>query len=88
MRDASGTNAVVDVTDTGPGVAPEDRERIFDRFYRATAGNGARSMTTGAGLGLAIARWVTRAHGGDTVLRESSERGSTFRISIPVPPSA
>ncbi|HEX7626111.1 MAG TPA: HAMP domain-containing sensor histidine kinase [Gaiellaceae bacterium] len=66
------------VTDHGPGVAPEDIPRIFDRFYRAA---GARSKP-GAGLGLAIVREAAEAHGGSATV-ESSGGGAKFRITLP-----
>ena len=68
------------VADTGPGIPPEDRERVFERFVRldpARAGGGA-------GLGLAIARWVAEAHGGRVELLSSGPAGSIFAITIPV----
>jgi len=70
---------VIRVTDTGPGIPEADRERIFDRFFRA-AGNNA-----GAGLGLPIARWIAKAHGGSVELERSTGEGSTFRIALPRP---
>jgi heavy metal sensor kinase len=68
------------VRDTGPGIAPEHRARIFERFYRVDA---ARSREEGgAGLGLAISRWIAEAHGGSLTL-ESSSQGSTFTVALP-----
>ncbi|MFN8571123.1 MAG: ATP-binding protein [Gemmatimonadaceae bacterium] len=84
-RDTDQQLAIVDVVDTGPGVPPESRERIFDRFFRAPPTQDVAVRPSGAGLGLAISRWVTRAHGGDTVLLQSSASGSTFRITVPLP---
>ena len=55
--------AVLDVTDDGPGIAPEDRDRVFDRFFTA---DGARRRGTGSGLGLAIARSVAVRHAGSS----------------------
>jgi heavy metal sensor kinase len=75
--------AVVEVEDSGPGVGPDDQERIFDRFFRAQWGTGSGAKPSGAGLGLAIARWVARAHGGDVTLARSDARGSVFRLAIP-----
>ncbi|MEP7346927.1 MAG: ATP-binding protein, partial [Gemmatimonadaceae bacterium] len=82
-----GEMALVEVADSGPGVAPDDRQRIFERFYRAAwnGDGGGASKPAGAGLGLAIARWVARAHGGDVVLARSDAHGSTFRVAIPCP---
>jgi heavy metal sensor kinase len=74
---------VVEVEDSGPGVPAESRERIFDRFYRARPAGRSGARPAGAGLGLAIARWVARAHGGALRLARSDDSGSVFRISIP-----
>ena len=65
------------VRDEGPGVAPEERERIFERFYRGTSGTEG-----GAGLGLAIARWIAGVHGGEVRLAESSPSGSVFVATL------
>jgi signal transduction histidine kinase len=57
--------------------------RIFERFYRVDA---ARTHADGgAGLGLALARWIARVHGGDVALATSSSMGSTFVITLPSP---
>jgi len=73
--------AVVEFTDTGPGIAPEHREKVFERFYRI---EDARSRETGgAGLGLAIARWAVEINGGRIELESEEGRGSTFRIAFP-----
>jgi signal transduction histidine kinase len=71
-----GQQAVLKVTDAGEGVAPEDRERVFEPFYRRakTAAGDA-----GAGLGLAIVRQIARLHGGDVSLQS----GSTFAVALP-----
>jgi signal transduction histidine kinase len=80
--DATDTGFAIAVKDQGSGIAPEIREQIFERFFRADAARrpGARE---GAGLGLALARWIARSHGGDVVLARSSQSGSTFVISLP-----
>jgi heavy metal sensor kinase len=70
----------VAVKDEGPGVPPEDRERIFERFVRADA---ARSRPGGAGLGLPIARCIAEAHGGTLALAENGPPGSTFLVRLP-----
>lgn len=77
----AGDTAVVRVADAGPGVPAEDRERVFDRFYRV---DKARSRDRGgSGLGLAVAQSLTRAHGGGIELR--SEPGSTvFTVRLPL----
>ena len=72
----SGRDAVLEVSDSGPGIALEHREKIFERFYRI---DPSRSEG-GVGLGLAIARWAATVNGGRLELVE----GSTFRIVMPV----
>lgn len=72
------------VADDGPGIPEEDRERIFERFYRSEA---ARSNKRHLGLGLAIARELAQQHGGRLVLEEA-ERGATFALYLPEAPNA
>ena len=52
------------IRDTGPGIAPHERERIFERFHRADSGRSERGRRVGSGLGLAICQAIVRAHGG------------------------
>jgi signal transduction histidine kinase len=74
-------NAVVEVIDQGPGIAPEHRQKIFERFYRV---DKARSRASGgAGLGLAIARWAIERQGRHVELESEPGRGSLFRIVMP-----
>ncbi len=68
------------VTDTGPGIASGDRERIFRRFVRLDA---ARGKSVSGGLGLPIARWAAEAHGGALDLHESRGGGATFVARLP-----
>lgn len=71
------------VTDTGIGIAEEDQDRVFERFYRV---DYARSRESGGtGLGLPIVRHVAQAHGGDVAVWSQLGRGSTFTITIPSP---
>ncbi len=70
------------------GVPPHAAERIFERFYRAPHHDDAAARPGGAGLGLAIARWVVRAHGGDVTLAKTGPGGSLFRLTLPVPATA
>jgi two-component system OmpR family sensor kinase len=78
--------ATIDVTDHGPGMAPDQAHRVFERFYRA---DQARTSTTGGnGLGLAIVRALVAAHGGIASVRTSPGLGATFRIALPLAPEA
>ncbi len=77
---------LLDVTDHGPGMSPEQAHRVFERFYRA---DQARTRTTGgSGLGLAIVRALVAAQGGVTSLRTAEGQGATFRIALPLAPEA
>ncbi len=76
----------LDVTDQGPGMTPDQAQRVFERFYRA---DQARTRTTGgSGLGLAIVRALVTAHGGTASVRTAPGRGATFRIALPLAPEA
>jgi signal transduction histidine kinase len=68
------------VEDQGPGVPPEDRPHLFERFFRGHGADGA----AGTGLGLAIARNLARLHGGDVTLQSGAAPGSRFVLSLPV----
>jgi signal transduction histidine kinase len=70
------------VSDEGPGVAPEDVPRIFDRFYRAESSRNRR--TGGGGLGLAIVKAVAEAHGGAVAVSSTPGQGATFSLTLPV----
>ena len=76
----SGLEARVIVDDEGPGVGEDERERVFDPFYR---GAEARAERTGFGLGLPILRRVARAHGGDVVVDRSPLGGARFELRLP-----
>lgn len=71
----------VEVTDHGPGIAPQDLARVFDRFYRADVARARASG--GSGLGLAIASAIVRAHGGTVGVESSPGRGATFWVELP-----
>lgn len=76
----SGEEAVLSVSDTGPGIGAEHLDKIFQRFYRVRAGN---SLEGGAGLGLAWAGWIAKAHGGRIEVRSAEGQGSTFLAHLP-----
>jgi two-component system phosphate regulon sensor histidine kinase PhoR len=89
VRAASDGDAVrVDVVDRGPGVPPEDRQRIFERFVRLTSRVG-ESQVRGSGIGLALVKHIAESHGGrawvvSSVNPANGPTGSTFSFSIPV----
>lgn len=72
--------AVITVADDGPGIAPGDRARVFERFVRLDESRARDDG--GTGLGLPIARQIARAHGGDIVLEDGT--GATFTVTIPL----
>src|SRR5579871_2259286 len=76
----SGAAVVIDVVDRGAGVSDEERDRIFEKYYR---GRAAQSGTPGTGLGLASARAITQAHGGEIWMTSPSAGGAAFHVSLP-----
>jgi len=75
--------ARVTVEDQGPGIPPELRERVFDKFFRATS-DGDREKPAGTGLGLAIAQGIVEAHGGRIWIENGSNgRGAKFIVELP-----
>jgi PAS domain S-box-containing protein len=71
----------IEVEDAGIGVAPEHQHRLFERFYRTTAG---QKSAGGLGLGLYIARLIVEAHGGRIGVTSQPGRGSTFQVTLPI----
>ncbi|MEG3614256.1 HAMP domain-containing sensor histidine kinase [Isoptericola haloaureus] len=76
-------DVVIEVSDEGPGIAPEDRERVFERF--ASGAPSVRSLAStsgGTGIGLAIVRWAVDLHGGHVEVADT-EVGATMRVALP-----
>jgi signal transduction histidine kinase len=73
------------VADRGAGIPPDLQHRIFDRFYRVDSARAREeeSATSGAGLGLSIARWIAEVHGGRLDLAESRPGRTEFRLTLP-----
>jgi two-component system sensor histidine kinase BaeS len=78
---ADGDDVLIEVADTGPGIAPEHLPYVFDRFWRAEKSRSRQ--TGGSGLGLAIVRQLTEAHGGFAAVRSEPGRGATFVLRLP-----
>jgi signal transduction histidine kinase len=75
-------DALIQIQDTGIGIALKDQKRIFDRFYRV---NSDRSRNTGgSGLGLAIAQAIVQSHGGSLTVHSQLGKGSTFTVRLPL----
>ena len=70
------------VSDTGPGIVPEHREKIFDRFFQSRGPRGP-GQPRGLGLGLRIALDIVRLHGGKIWVDSESGRGSRFHFTVP-----
>jgi len=77
---ASGGDAVLQVADTGPGIAPADLPHVFERLWRATTS----SAVAGSGIGLAVVRELITAHGGTVDVDSSPGHGATFTIRLPL----
>jgi heavy metal sensor kinase len=81
--------AVVRVSDSGPGIPPDDLPRVFERFYRVDPARSREaqedsSSPTGTGLGLSIVAWIVRAHHGDIKVSSELGSGTTFAVSLPL----
>jgi two-component system OmpR family sensor kinase len=74
---------MITVSDEGPGIPPDMQPHIFERFYRVDRSRSRGRKDGGAGLGLALARWIAHVHGGEVSLTSSSANGSTFTVSLP-----
>ncbi len=76
----------LEVQDQGIGIAPNELEKIFEKFYRC--GDPLVHNIKGSGLGLSLVRHIARAHGGDVLVESAPDRGSKFTIALPLDPSS
>jgi two-component system OmpR family sensor kinase len=89
LRSEPGNLAMVEVADTGPGLSPEQAERVFERFYRADPARSRRAGgATGTGLGLAIVAALVAAHHGTVEVLQTPGGGATFRVRLPLVPGS
>jgi signal transduction histidine kinase len=72
----------IEVADEGPGIAPAERERIWEKFYRTE--QAISSPNRGSGLGLAVVKQLVELHGGQVGVRSSPHRGTTFWFTLPI----
>jgi signal transduction histidine kinase len=75
-------HVILQVKDTGIGIAPDQQKRIFDRFYQV--GDSSRRPYGGVGLGLALVKEIAEAHGGTVAVESRENEGSTFTVTLPV----
>src|SRR5438093_874350 len=80
---AADGRVTLSVADTGIGIAPGDLPHIFDRFWRADSARTRTGERSGAGLGLAICKWIAEAHGGQIEVVSRPGRGTTFTVTLP-----
>ena len=74
----AGTTVLLHVDDEGPGIPPDHRDRVFDRFWRGTSRSGS-----GSGLGLAIAAWIVDRHDGSIRVTDADRGGARFEVRLP-----
>ncbi|MFD2348445.1 sensor histidine kinase [Nonomuraea ferruginea] len=87
VRVGAGDGTVfLEVADKGPGLSPDQVDRVFERFYRADSARSRRRSgeDRGSGLGLAIVQALVQAHGGTVVARSAPGEGATFRVELPL----
>ncbi|HEY7004037.1 MAG TPA: PAS domain S-box protein [Gaiellaceae bacterium] len=75
-------SAVLEIRDTGIGIAAEEQEHVFERFFRTS--RATEQAIQGTGLGLAISKAIVHAHGGSITLASSDGEGATFKVTIPI----
>jgi len=83
--DSSGDGAVIEVRDTGYGIAAEDQTQLFERFFRTQSASDM--AIAGTGLGLSIAKAIVDAHGGAITVESAKGTGTTFRVTLPLAPT-
>jgi len=75
-------NVIIEVVDEGEGISKEDQKKVFQKFYRSSRKDVAE--VEGSGLGLALVKYTTEAHGGKVAVESEKGRGSKFSIILPI----
>jgi signal transduction histidine kinase len=81
--DATDTDALITLTDTGRGIPAEDLPHIFERFFRHSKTTADRTAS-GFGLGLSIVKWIVDSHGGNIEASSTPGQGTTFTVRLPL----
>jgi two-component system OmpR family sensor kinase len=84
VLESEGTSAIIQVKDTGIGIATGDLAHVFERFWRADPARSRTGDRPGVGLGLAIVKWIVDAHGGTIDVQSRPGRGTTFKVTLPL----
>ncbi len=77
-------NAIIEVQDTGIGIAKDEQSYIFERFYQVDTSRTQHSDSDGAGLGLSIGQWIVESHEGTISVDSELGKGSTFKVILPI----
>ena len=85
LTKVSGPHVFISIKDTGIGIALENQARIFEKFYRIRPVD--KEAIEGNGLGLSMARAIARAHKGDITFESDANKGSAFKVSLPILPN-
>ena len=80
-----GRQITIDVADTGPGIPPQERKRIFEAFYQGATPQGG--LVRGTGIGLSVVQEFAQAHGGTVEIVDDEFSGAHFRVHLPTAPS-
>ena len=83
-RSANGKFMQVDLSDDGLGIAPENQQKVFERFYRVDTSRTKAQGVSGTGLGLSIASWIAEQHDIEISLTSELGKGTTIHLRIPV----
>ncbi|BAL84098.1 putative two-component system sensor histidine kinase [Selenomonas ruminantium subsp. lactilytica TAM6421] len=84
VEEEQGKFMLVDLADNGIGIAPEDQQKVFERFYRVDTSRTKAQGVSGTGLGLSIASWIAEQHGIEITMSSALGKGTTIHLKIPL----